>query len=92
MEAVFSGRTRLLPCATDLSYYNWATQTLETTHSEDFRAVSDMHAGVLVLENRRDGTAIRVDPSCDPGVCSTRTGVETGEYQQVLLFDHYPAS
>ncbi len=92
MEAVFSGRKRLLPCATDLSYYNWATQTLETSPSEDFLAVSDVHAGFLELENKRDGTAIRVDPSCAPGLYSTRIEVETDEYQQVLLFDHYPAS
>lgn len=38
MEAVFEGRRRLLPRPTDLSFYNWVTQTSAANHTPTFQA------------------------------------------------------
>lgn len=40
MEAVFEGRRRLLPRRTDLSFFNWATQSSAANHTPTFQARS----------------------------------------------------
>ena len=38
MEAVFEGRRRLLPRPTDLSFFNWVTQSSAANHTPTFQA------------------------------------------------------
>ncbi len=38
MEAVFAGRRRLLPRRSDLSFFNWVTQTSTANHTPSFQA------------------------------------------------------
>lgn len=88
MEAVFEGKRRLVPKPTDLSYYNWFTKTSAANPTADFQILADDELGLL-FKNKHDRKIINVDPWADPGEHATRTEVETGEYVQVVIFDHY---
>ena len=41
----FSGKKRLLPRASDLSYYNWDTQAATATSTTNFQVLSDSAGG-----------------------------------------------
>lgn len=90
MKAVFSGCKRLLPCSTDLSFYNWATQTSRANATEGFEVMCNLQTGAMLFKSKRDRKAINVDHDCAPGDNSTRTNVDTDEYLQVVIYDHIP--
>ena len=52
-EPYFEGRKKLMPKPTDLSYYNWETQTSTSNSTPNFQAIADSEDG-LVFKNKRD--------------------------------------
>mmetsp|Transcript_5536 Transcript_5536/g.20830 ORF Transcript_5536/g.20830 Transcript_5536/m.20830 type:complete len:231 (-) Transcript_5536:32-724(-) len=89
-EDYFSRKKKLMPKPTDLSYYNWKTQTLRYNNSSTFQVIADSERGLL-FKHRRDRKTIDVDPkSSDPGFNSTRKNIKTNEYLQCVLYEHHP--
>ena len=86
-EPYFEGRKKLMPKPTDLSYYNWETQTSTSNSTPNFQVIADNETGLL-FKNKRDRKVINVDPKQPPGDNSTRTEIQTDEYLQVVIYDH----
>mmetsp|Transcript_74194 Transcript_74194/g.179456 ORF Transcript_74194/g.179456 Transcript_74194/m.179456 type:complete len:241 (-) Transcript_74194:41-763(-) len=86
-EPYFDRKRKLLPKPSDLSYYNWETQTSTSNSSPNFQVIADNEAGLL-FKNKRDRKVINVDPKANPGDNSTRTEIRTKEYLQVVIYDH----
>ncbi|PVD38424.1 hypothetical protein C0Q70_01039 [Pomacea canaliculata] len=87
-EPYFVGRKRLLPRASDLSFYNWETQTSTSNPTPNYQVIAENASGLL-FKNKRDRKIINVDPKAlTPGDNSTRTVVETPKYIQVVIYDH----
>ncbi len=79
---------KLLPKPSDLSYYNWDTQTSTCNSTANFVVSADSEAGLL-FKNRRDRKVINVDPkAANPGDNSKRVEIKTNEYIQVVIYDH----
>ncbi|XP_075242989.1 cilia- and flagella-associated protein 299-like [Convolutriloba macropyga] len=89
----FTGKKRLLPRASDLSFYNWETQKSTSNHTTNFEVITENTSGLL-FKSKRDRKIINVDPKAStPGDNSTRTRIENNEdyppvYNQVVLYDH----
>ena len=86
-EPYFERKKRLMPKPTDLSYFNWETQTSTSNSTPNFQVIADSESGLL-FKNKRDRKVINVDPKSNPGDNSTRTEIRTGEYLQVVIYDH----
>ncbi|GMH97039.1 hypothetical protein TrST_g5964 [Triparma strigata] len=86
-EPYFEGRKQLMPKPSDLSYYNWETQTSTSNSTPNFQVIADNETGLL-FKNKRDRKVINVDPNANPGDNSTRTEIKTSEYLQVVIYDH----
>jgi hypothetical protein len=86
-EPYFSRTKKLMPRSSDLSYYNWETQTSTSNSTPNFQVIADNEAGLL-FKNKRDRKVINVDPRSIPGDNSTRTEIKTSEYLQVVIYDH----
>lgn len=86
-EPYFERKKRLMPKASDLSYFNWETQTSTSNSSPNFQVIADSDSGLL-FKNKRDRKIINVDPKANPGDNSTRTEIKTDEYLQVVIYDH----
>eukprot|EP01112_Ceratiomyxa_fruticulosa_P022561 TRINITY_DN829_c0_g4_i1.p1 TRINITY_DN829_c0_g4~~TRINITY_DN829_c0_g4_i1.p1 ORF type:complete len:242 (-),score=50.14 TRINITY_DN829_c0_g4_i1:60-785(-) len=86
-EPYFERKKRLLPRPTDLSFYNWETQTPTSNPTPNFQVIADNEAGLL-FKNKRDRKILNVDPKSDPGDNSRRVEVKTPEYIQVVIYDH----
>ncbi|CAN0471943.1 unnamed protein product, partial [Ectocarpus sp. 8 AP-2014] len=86
-EPYFERRKKLMPRPTDLSYYNWETQTSTSTSTPNFQVIADGEAGLL-FKNKRDRKVVNVDPKAPPGDNTTRTEIRTPEYRQVVIYDH----
>jgi hypothetical protein len=87
-EPYFEGKRKVLPKPTDLSYYNWDTQSSTSNPSPNFQVLADGEVGLL-FKNKRDRKVINVDPRANPGDNTTRTEVRTGEALQVVIYDHF---
>lgn len=88
-EPYFEGRKKLLPRPSDLSYYNWDTQTSTSNSSPNFQVLADNEAGLL-FKNKRDRKVINVDPKSNPGDNTTRTEIRSPlEYTQIVIYDHF---
>jgi len=84
----FTRKKRLLPRPSDLSYYNWETQTSTSNPTPNFQVKADNEQGLL-FKNKRDRKVINVDPfRVDSGDNSKRFEVITHEYIQVVIYDH----
>merc|ERR1711963_1137167 len=84
----FAGKKRLLPKSTDLSFYNWETQTSTSNPTANYQVIADSTSGLL-FKNKRDRKIVNVDPkAATPGDNSTRTIVETPKCIQVVIYDH----
>ena len=83
----FDKSRKLLPKASDLSYYNWETQLSTSNSSPYYQVIADNAQGLL-FKNKRDRKIINVNPEVDPGDNSTRIELKTEEYIQVVLYDH----
>lgn len=69
------------------SYFNWGTGYSCMNDTKNFRAITDPNLG-LIFESKHDRQQILMDPlsRCSRG--TTRTEVETDNYDHVVLFDH----
>jgi len=85
-EAYFDGRRRLLPKPSDLSFFNWETNTTAVNSSVNFQVIVGETG--LLFKAKRDRKVIDVDPTRGPGDNTTRTDIPTQEYAQVVFFDH----
>ncbi|XP_032738094.1 cilia- and flagella-associated protein 299 [Lontra canadensis] len=86
-EVYFSGKRRLLPKPTDLSYYNWDSHIAVWNSTPNYQVIADNPEGLL-FKYKRDRKILNVDPKSSPGDNSTRTPIQTELYIQVVLFDH----
>ncbi|XP_067860010.1 cilia- and flagella-associated protein 299 [Heptranchias perlo] len=86
-EGYFSGKKKLLPRSTDLSFYNWDTQS-STSNSSPYYQVITENASGLLFKNKRDRKTMHVDPKVSPGDNTTRSLIETDLYVQVVIYDH----
>ena len=80
---------RLLPKPSDLSFYNWKTQTSTSNSSPNFEVIAHNENG-LEFKNKRDRKVINVDPNAkSAGDNSERKQIDTHEYVQVVIYDHW---
>lgn len=86
-ESYFERKKKLMPKVSDLSFYNWETQTSTSNATPNFQVIADNEAGLL-FKNKRDRKVINVDPKSRPGDNSRRIELQTHEYVQVVLYDH----
>lgn len=86
-EPYFERKKRMMPKSSDLSYYNWETQTSTSASTSNFQVIADSDSGLL-FKNKRDRKVINVDPKANPGDNTTRTEIKTHEYLQVVIYDH----
>ncbi|KAM6361096.1 cilia- and flagella-associated protein 299 [Alca torda] len=86
-EVYFSGKKRLFPRNTDLSFYNW-DRNVSTSHSSPNYQVIAENACGLLFKNKSDRKIINVDPKAYPGDNTTRTPVKTDLYLHVVIYDH----
>jgi len=87
-EPYFSGKKRLLPRPSDLSFYNWETQTSTSNPTPNYQVIAENASGLL-FKNKRDRKILNVDPkAATPGDNSTRTPIDTDQYVQVVIYDH----
>ena len=86
-EPYFERKQKLMPKPSDLSFYNWETQTSTSNATQNFQVIADNEAGLL-FKNKRDRKVINVDPKSRPGDNSRRIELQTHEYTQVVLYDH----
>jgi len=84
---IFNKKKRLIPRPSDLSYYNWETQTSTSNPSPNFQVIAANEQGLL-FKNKRDRKIINVDPNAPCGDNSTRTEIATHDYFQVVIYDH----
>lgn len=87
-EPYFNGRKRLLPRPSDLSFYNWETQSATSNPTPNYQVIAENPSGLL-FKNKRDRKILNVDPKAlTPGDNSARIAVETSKYTQVVIYDH----
>ncbi|KAJ8005526.1 hypothetical protein DPEC_G00118870 [Dallia pectoralis] len=86
-EPYFSGKKRLLPRPTDLSFYNWETQASTSNTSPNYLVMSENSSGLLFM-NKMDRKILNVDPKAIPGDNSSRTPLQSSLYVQVVIYDH----
>ncbi|XP_010626906.1 cilia- and flagella-associated protein 299 isoform X2 [Fukomys damarensis] len=86
-EVYFSGKKRLLPRPTDLSFYNWDSQVAVCNSSPNYQVIADNPDGLL-FKYKKDRKILNVDPKVHPGDNSTRTSIQTDLYIQAVIFDH----
>ncbi|XP_058523148.1 cilia- and flagella-associated protein 299 isoform X2 [Ochotona princeps] len=86
-EVYFSGKKKLLPRATDLSFYNWDSHIAVCNSSPNYQVIADNPDGLL-FKYKRDRKILNVDPKVQPGDNSTRISIQTDLYMQAVIFDH----
>ncbi len=83
----FRGERKLLPRPSDLSFYNWETQTCSSNGTPNFQVIAHDEKG-LIFKNKRDRKMIQVDPRKDPGDNTIRVEIYSDDVQQCVIFDH----
>ncbi|XP_007447624.1 PREDICTED: uncharacterized protein C4orf22 homolog isoform X2 [Lipotes vexillifer] len=86
-EVYFSGKKRLLPRPTDMSFYNWDSHVAVWNSTPNYQVIADNPEGLL-FKYKRDRKILNVDPKAQPGDNSTRTPIQTELYIQAVIFDH----
>ncbi|KAI4898403.1 hypothetical protein NFI96_016769 [Prochilodus magdalenae] len=86
-EPYFSGKKKLLPGSTDLSFYNWKTQACASSDSANYQVIADSPTGLL-FANTKDRKILNVDPKASPGDNSSRTALHSDLYIHVVIYDH----
>jgi len=87
-DLIFSGKKRLLPRSTDLSFYNWETQRATLNPTPNYQVIAENTNGLL-FKSKRDRKIINVDPKAlSPGDNSVRIPIETDMYTEVVIYDH----
>ncbi|XP_060762642.1 cilia- and flagella-associated protein 299 [Neoarius graeffei] len=87
-EPYFSGKKRLLPRPTDLSFYNWKTNEVASSDSANYQVITDKQTAVL-FKNKKDRNIVNVDPQASPCEHSPRIPIKSDLYLHVVIFDHY---
>ncbi|XP_026066966.1 cilia- and flagella-associated protein 299 [Carassius auratus] len=86
-EPYFSGKKRLMPKPTDLSFYNWGTQVAKHNASTNYEVITENPSGLL-FKCKNDRKILNVDPEAAPGDSSIRTPVQCDLYVHVVIYDH----
>ncbi|XP_071600345.1 cilia- and flagella-associated protein 299 isoform X1 [Heliangelus exortis] len=86
-EVYFSGKRKLLPQKTDLSFYNWDRNVSTSNSSPNYQVIAE-NAGGLLFKSKSDRKIINVDPKAYPGDNTTRMPVKTDLYLHVVIYDH----
>ncbi|KAM9544956.1 cilia- and flagella-associated protein 299 [Salvelinus alpinus] len=86
-DPYFNGKKRLLPRATDLSFFNWETQVSTSNVSANYQVIAENSSGLL-FKNKTDRKILNVDPKASPGDNSSRTPLQSELYSQVVIYDH----
>merc|ERR1712154_708310 len=87
-DPYFSGKKKLLPRASDLSFYNWETATSTSNPTPNYQVIAENASGLL-FKNKRDRKIINVDPKApNPGDNSERHVISPSKYIQVVIYDH----
>ncbi|XP_073511300.1 cilia- and flagella-associated protein 299 [Phyllobates terribilis] len=86
-EVYFSGKKKLLPRPTDLSFFNWETHVSTSNASPNYQVIAENSSGLL-FKNKRDRKILNVDPKASPGDNSSRTPIQTDIYIQAVIYDH----
>ena len=87
-EPYFSGKKKILPRHTDLSFYNWDTNFSSSVSSPNYQVIAENITGLL-FKNKRDRKIVSVDPKApSPGDNTTRLTIPTSRYLQVVIYDH----
>ncbi|KAM4053884.1 cilia- and flagella-associated protein 299 [Anomaloglossus baeobatrachus] len=86
-EVYFSGKKKLLPRPTDLSFYNWETHVSTSNASPNYQVIAENSSGLL-FKNKRDRKILNVDPKASPGDNSSRTPIQTDLHIQAVIYDH----
>uniref|UniRef100_A0AC11DVX0 Cilia and flagella associated protein 299 n=1 Tax=Ovis aries TaxID=9940 RepID=A0AC11DVX0_SHEEP len=86
-EVYFSGKKRLLPRPTDMSFYNWDSHIAVWNSTPNYQVIADNPEGLL-FKYKRDRKILNVDPKAQPGDNSTRSPIITELYTQAVIFDH----
>ncbi|XP_029781909.1 cilia- and flagella-associated protein 299 isoform X2 [Suricata suricatta] len=86
-EVYFSGKRRLLPKPTDMSFYNWDSHIAIWNSTPNYQVITDNPQGLL-FKYKRDRKILNVDPKVPPGDNSTRIPIQTDLYMQAVIFDH----
>ncbi|XP_026787153.1 cilia- and flagella-associated protein 299 [Pangasianodon hypophthalmus] len=87
-EPYFSGKKRLLPRPTDLSFYNWKTNEVTSSDSANYQVIANNPNGVLFM-NKKDRNIVNVDPQASPCEHSPRMHLKSDIYLHVAIFDHF---
>ncbi|KAM4707321.1 cilia- and flagella-associated protein 299 [Discoglossus pictus] len=83
----FSGKKKLQPLATDLSYYNWNDHISTSNSTPNYQLIVDYKSG-LQFKNKMDRKIINMDPKVPPGDGTARMKIKTNLYLQAIFFDH----
>lgn len=76
------------PRPSDMSFYNWETQTCTSSATPNFQVIAENENGLL-FKNKRDRKIINVDPKEQkPGDNTTRTMIKCHEHIQCVFYDH----
>lgn len=60
-EQYFTGKKKLIPKPSDLSFYNWENQMVATNNTPNYQVIAENSKGLL-FKNKRDRKIINVDP------------------------------
>ena len=60
-EPYFSGKKKLLPKPSDLSFYNWENQMIASNNTPNYQVIAESVKGIL-FKNKRDRKILNVDP------------------------------
>ncbi|CAL8293823.1 unnamed protein product, partial [Gadus morhua 'NCC'] len=86
-EAYFSGKKRLMPRRSDLSFYNWRTQMSTSHSSPNYEVITDQPSG-LVFQNKTDRKVLELNPWAASSDNWSRSEVKSDLYVQVVIYDH----
>eukprot|EP00762_Andalucia_godoyi_P004046 ANDGO_06358.mRNA.1 hypothetical protein AURANDRAFT_23309 len=84
----FHGHKKLLPKTTDLSFFNWDTQSMAHQSSPNWTVVAEGGVQGLMFKHKKDRKVVCVDPKTPPGDNSRRVVLESSEYIQAVIYDH----
>ncbi|XP_030622180.1 cilia- and flagella-associated protein 299 [Chanos chanos] len=85
-EPYFSGKKKLLPKPSDLSFYNWETQVATSNDSANWEVITTNPNGLL-FRVKHGRKILNVDPEVSPGDNFSRTPIQTDLYTQVVIYD-----
>lgn len=87
-DIYFSGKKKLMPKPSDLSFFNWETQMSTSYSTPNYQVITDNPTGLL-FRNKRDRKIVNVDPrAVTPGENSIRADIKDPNYLHVVIFDH----